>query len=108
MTRVALSLLLVALTASGAFAASSDDLSGLSNREYVEYARDRFEWLTGEGRSSHHLASKFHKQCKTDANADTRDADSVRACEIAKAADEQCDRVLQEGRDLLSGLQHRL
>jgi hypothetical protein len=108
MRLAALSLLLVpALLAGGsAHATSSEDLSGLSDREYVDYAHDRFEWLIGEGRSGHHVAERFHRQC---AQADKRgaSADDKRACEIAKAADEQSASVLKEGQDLIDGLKKR-
>ena len=101
-----LPLVLVLLASGSAYGASNEDLAGLSNREYVDYARDRFEWLTGEARSSHHLAKKFHRVCDGAAAAGGEDAG--RACEIAKAADEQGDQVLKEGQDLLQGLQKRL
>ena len=48
-----LALTLALLSTGSALAASNEELSGLSNHEYTDYARDRFEWLTGEGRSSH-------------------------------------------------------
>lgn len=106
--RLALGLLVASLAmATTAFAAPNDDLTGLTNREYVDYARDRFEWLTGEARSSHRLASKFHKECKP-AGASEGDADAARACEIAKAADAQSEQIQKEGRDLMAGLQQRL
>ena len=99
-----LALALVVSVRGNALAASSEELSGLSNREYVDYVHDRFEWLNGEARSSHRLAVKFHRQCKPE----NGDPDAARACEIAKAADEHSDETLQEGRDLMEGLQHRL
>jgi len=105
MIRALLASLLVLTLAGGARAASSnDELAGLSNREYVEYVRDRFEWLTGEGRTSHRLAEKFRRQCRASSGGD---ADGARACEVARAADEQSAHVLQEGNDLLTGLQQR-
>lgn len=103
--RVALGLLLVLALAGRASAANDNDLSGLSNREYEDYARDRFEWLTGEARSGHRLEAKAKRDCKPAAATNTDDG---RACEVLKAANEQTDRILQEGRDLLLGLQKRL
>jgi hypothetical protein len=103
--RVALGLLLVLAFARGAAASPDNDLSGLSNREYEDYARDRFEWLTGEARSGHRLESKAKHDCKP---AAATNSDDGRACEMLKAASEQTDRILQEGRDLLTGLQQRL
>ena len=102
-----LTLLLALLSSGSALAVSNEELAGFSNHEYVEYARDRFEWLTGEGRSSHRLAKKFHHDCDL-AAAPGASSDSGRACEIAKAADEQVDQVLKEGQDLVAGLQQRL
>lgn len=104
--RVALGLLLVLALAGGAAAATPDnDLAGLSNREYEDYTRDRFEWLTGEARSGHRLEAKAKRDCKAGAAVNT---DEGRACEIVKAATDQTDRILQEGQDLLKGLQQRL
>lgn len=103
--RVALGVLLVLALAGGASAAPDNDLSGLSNREYEDYARNRFEWLTGEARSGHRLEAKAKRDCKPDASTNSDDG---RACEILKAASEQTDRILKEGRDLLTGLQERL
>ena len=103
--RVALGLLLVLALAGGAAAAPDNDLSGLSNREYEDYTRDRFEWLTGEARSGHRLEAKAKRDCKPGAAVNT---DEGRACEIFKAATDQTDRILQEGQDLLKGLQQRL
>ena len=105
--RVALGLLLVlALAGSGNAAAAPDnDLSGLTNREYEEYTRDRFEWLTGEVRSGHRLEAKAKRDCKPGAAVNT---DEGRACEILKASTDQTDRILQEGQDLVKGLQQRL
>jgi hypothetical protein len=108
MTRGALALTLalaLSLSLAGRARAQSptDDLAALSNREYVDYVRDRFVWLTGEGRSSHHLILKYQHQCKP-----SGDADATRACELTKAAHEQGDRVRKEGQELLLGLQHRL
>ena len=57
--RVALGLLLVLALAGGASAAADNDLSGLSKREYEDYARDRFEWLTGERVDRHHWNLDF-------------------------------------------------
>jgi hypothetical protein len=103
----ALTLLLLLLASASALAVSNEELAGFSNHEYADYARDRFEWLTGEARSSHHLAKKFHHECDL-AAAPGANSDSARACEIAKAADEQVDQVLKEGQDLVAGLQKRL
>lgn len=103
--RVALGLLLVLSLAGRAAASPDSDLAGLSTREYEDYTRDRFEWLTGEARSGHRLAAKARHDCMPDAAPDT---DGGRACEILKAAREQSDRILREGRDLLVGLQQRL
>ena len=103
----ALTLVLVLLSSGSALAVSNEELAGFSNHEYVEYARDRFEWLTGEGRSSHRLAKKFHRECDA-AAVPGASPDSGRACEIAKAADERVDQVLNEGQDLMKGLQQRL
>lgn len=103
--RVALGLLLVLGLARGASATPDGDLAGLTNREYEDYVRDRFEWLTGEARSGHRLEAKAKRDCKPDAGKET---DGGRACEMLKAADEQAERILREGRDLLAGLQQRL
>jgi hypothetical protein len=103
----ALTLVLALLSSGSALAVSNEELAGFSNHEYVEYARDRFEWLTGESRSSHHLAKKFHHECDG-AAVPGASSDSARACEIAKAADEQTDQALKEGKDLMTGLQQRL
>lgn len=103
----ALTLVLALLSSGSALAVSNEELAGFSNHEYAEYARDRFEWLIGEGRSSHHLAKKFHHDCDG-AAVPGANSDSARACEIAKAADEQTEKVLKEGQDLLTGLQQRL
>jgi hypothetical protein len=101
-----LPLVLVLLASGSARSASNEDLAGFTNREYVDYARDRFEWLTGEARSSHTLAKKFHHLCDGATAAGGNDAG--RACDIAKAADEQGVQVLKEGQDLIQGLQKRL
>jgi hypothetical protein len=103
--RVALGLLLVLTLSGGAAAAPDNDLSGLSNREYEDYTRDRFEWLTGEARSGHRLEAKARRDCKPGAAVNT---DEGRACEIVKASTDQTDRILQEGQDLLKGMQQRL
>jgi hypothetical protein len=101
-------LVLAALLAGGiAHATSTEDLTSLSDREYVEYVRDRYEWLTGEGRSGHHLAKKYSHQCEGAAKPGAS-GDDMRACEVAQAAQDQCDRALKEGQDLLVGLQKRL
>ena len=104
-TRAALGCLTILLVATAAWAAPNDDLTGLTNREYVEYARDRFEWLTGEARSGHRLATMFHEDCKPGAPIDS---DGARACEVAKAADEQNRQIKAEADDLMRGLQQRL
>jgi hypothetical protein len=104
-TRVALGCLVLLALAGSAFASSNGDLTALSNREYEEYARDRFEWLTGEARSGRRLESKARNACKPGEPVGT---DGERACEMAKAASDQADRILKEGRDLLSGLEQRL
>jgi hypothetical protein len=104
-TRVALGVLVLLALAGSALASSNGDLTALSNREYEEYARDRFEWLTGEARSGHRLESKARRDCKPGAPLGT---DGERACEMAKAASDQADRILQEGRDLMAGLEQRL
>lgn len=103
--RVALGLLLVLALAGGAAAAPDNDLSGLSTREYEDYTRDRFEWLTGEARSGHRIEAKAKRDCKPGVAVNT---DEGRACEIFKAATRQTDRILQEGQDLITGLQQRL
>jgi hypothetical protein len=104
-TRAALGCLTILLVASAAWASGNDDLTGLTNREYVEYARDRFEWLTGEARSGHRLAAKFHDDCKPGAPAES---DAGRACEVAKAADEKNRQIKAEADELMRGLQQRL
>jgi hypothetical protein len=104
-TRVALGCLVLLALAGSASASPNGDLTGLSNREYEEYTRDRFEWLTGEARSGQRLAAKARRDCKPGAPMGT---DGERACEMAKAASDQEDRILQEGRDLLDGLEQRL
>ncbi|MBY0278058.1 hypothetical protein K2Z84_22215 [Candidatus Binatia bacterium] len=103
--RVALGLLLVLGLAGKPSASPNSDLAALTNREFEDYARDRFKWLTGEARSGHHLEARAKRECKPDAGAET---DEGRACEMLKAADEQAERILLEGRDLLAALQQRL
>lgn len=103
--QLALILALMTFSAGSAGAASTDDLAGLTNREYVEYVRDRFEWLTGEARSGNRLAQKFKRECRATPN---NDPDAERACEISRAAQDQNQAVLREARDLMSGLQKRL
>lgn len=104
-TRVVAGCLATLVAAGTALATPDNDLAGLTNREYVDYARDRFEWLTGEARAGHHLEAKARHDCKAGA---PQDSDAGRACEIARAAAEQNQRILQEGRDLMQGLQQRL
>lgn len=108
---LALALVPALLAAGSARAVTNEDLSGLSNREYIQYARDRFEWLTGEGRSSHHLARKYHRECEDAAKAGGSGSGSGsgdQACEIAKTADERGEEVLRETGTLVQGLQQRL
>jgi len=104
-TCVTLLAALVVATSAVAWAAPNDELKGLTDREYVEYARDRFEWLLGEARASQRLAGKFRRDCQPGSPADS---DAGRACEVSKAADEQTARISQEGHDLLEGLRQRL
>jgi len=105
--RVTCAFLLAALvgTSPAAWAAPNDDLAGLTDREYVEYTRDRFEWLLGEARASQRLAGKFRSDCRP---GDPTDSDADRACEVVKAADERMERISNEGHDLLDGLRQRL
>lgn len=103
--RLSCAILLAALVGTSAWAAPNEELKGLTDREYVEYARDRFEWLVGEARSSQRLAGKFREQCRKGPPADD---DTARACEVAKAADEQTARISHEGHDLVDGLRQRL
>jgi hypothetical protein len=102
---VACSTLLIVLASTAAWAGPSADLAGLTDREYVEYARDRFEWLAGEARAGKRLASKFHRECRPDAPVNS---DAARACEVARAADQEAEQVSKEGRDLIDGLRKRL
>lgn len=103
--RAACGALLAAAVSTTAWAAPSADLAGLTDREYVEYARDRFEWLTGEARAGKRLASKFHRECQPEAPVNS---DAARACEVARAADQEAEQVSQEGHDLIEGLRQRL
>lgn len=88
-----------------AWAAPNDDLKALTDREYVEYARDRFAWLTGEARASQRLASKFRRDCRP---GSPTDSDPGRACEVVKAADAQSERISSEAHELRDGLRQRL
>lgn len=97
--------LLAVLVGTSAWAAPNDELEGLTDREYVDYARDRFEWLVGEARASQRLAGKFREQCR---KGSPENDDTARACEVAKAADEQTGRITHEGHDLVDGLRQRL
>jgi hypothetical protein len=103
--RARCAILVAVLVGTSAWAAPNDELKGLTDREYVEYARDRFEWLVGEARSSQRLAGKFREQCR---KGSPDNDDTARACEVAKAADEQTVRISQEGHDLVDGLRQRL
>lgn len=103
--RVALGCLLLLACAGSAPAAPDGDLAGLSTREYEEYVRERFEWLTGQARSGHRLEVQARRDCEPAAPAVS---DPGRACALARAATEQSERVVREGRDLLEGLEQRL
>jgi hypothetical protein len=103
-TGAALGCLTILLFSSAALAAPPDDLSPLTNRQYVDYARDRFEWLTGYVRSGQRVIVKFKPQCRPDA---APDSDAARACEITKAAEQQQREVLEEADALMRGLQQR-
>ena len=103
--RVVLGCLVLLACAGNAPAAPDGDLAGLSTREYEEYARERFEWLTGEARSGHRLEVRARHDCES---AAPPKSDAGRACALARAASEQSERVVQEGRDLLVGLEQRL
>jgi hypothetical protein len=105
LTRLACGLLLAVAASTAALAAPNDDLTGLSDGQYVEYARVRFAWLTDEIRVNHRLSGKFHRECQKDAQPNS---DAARACEVAKATDQERAQMLQEGRDLMRGLQQRL
>ena len=104
-TRALLGCLTILLAASATLAAPTEDLSGFSDRQYVDYARERFEWLIGEARSGHRLAAQYQDQCKPDAPPDS---DAGRACEVARAADRQHREIMQEADALIRGLKQRL
>jgi hypothetical protein len=104
--RVAAAALALVLAPLHAAAVESTEgaLAAMTDREFVEYAHDRFEWLQGEARVTHDLSAKFHRQCRPD---EPSTSEGARACEIAKAADERASTVLDEERTLLHGLQAR-
>lgn len=103
--RVALGVVVLLACAGSTRAAADDDLSRLSTREYQEYAHERFEWLTGQARSGHRLEEQARHACEP---AAPPQSDPGRACALAQAASEQSERVVQEGRGLLEGLEQRL
>jgi hypothetical protein len=103
--RVVLGCLVLLACAGRAPAAPDGDLAALSTREYEEYVRERFEWLTGQARSGHRLEARARQDCEPAASPVS---DPGRACALARAATEQCDRVVQEGRGLVEGLEQRL
>ena len=103
--RVALGCLVLLACAGSAVAGPNGDLSGLTTREYEDYTRERFEWLTGQARSGHRLEARAQHDCEPGAPAKSEPG---RACALAQAASAQTEQALQESHDLLEGLEQRL
>lgn len=104
MARGAALFVLTALLAVTSAPALAVDLSGMTNRQYGDYVRDRFETLVGEGRTSHRMAVEYQRACERQRHAGDEDGP---ACEVARIARERCAAILEEEDELLRGVRER-